>query len=232
MSREQPNRASRFPLGRAVCDGLLKRNLESGSQKGLLRIPDCIVLKVTGHELAASRAVGNIDWTKLIPVQSNIDTVLEIKFKGDELSNQQLIAYRKIAGSVERFRLLEAKDCDCLEKHKPSAKPVRVPVITPMARESSDLRPWYQLVPPKPTLIPTPIPALPQYGPLATKEEGTPLAEHLKTAAVIAGCILLGVVAVELVPAGALAIGVARLIVIGAGAMKNAVAVPTNKKEK
>jgi hypothetical protein len=99
-------------------------------------------------------------------------------------------------------------------------------------RKSSELRPWYQLVPPRPALIPAPQPALPQYGPLATNAEGTLLAEHLKTAAVIAGCILLGIVAVELVPAGALAVGAARLIIIGAGAMKHAVAAPTSKKEK
>ena len=50
MSMNQPNRPSRFPLGRAMGDGLLKRALEGKPQRGLLRIPDCIILKVTGTE--------------------------------------------------------------------------------------------------------------------------------------------------------------------------------------
>ena len=75
MSREQPNWASRFPLGRAMGDGLLKQQLEGRPQKGLLRIPDCIVLKASGVEQASMRAAGHIDWKRLIPVQSNIETV-------------------------------------------------------------------------------------------------------------------------------------------------------------
>lgn len=39
MSMDQPNRPSRFPLGRAIGEGLLKRDLEGKMQKGLLRIP-------------------------------------------------------------------------------------------------------------------------------------------------------------------------------------------------
>ncbi|MES2741078.1 MAG: hypothetical protein V4754_08995 [Pseudomonadota bacterium] len=59
MSIEQPNRPSRFPLGRAMGEGLLKRDLEGRPQKGLLRIPDCIILRSTGVELAAMRAGGH-----------------------------------------------------------------------------------------------------------------------------------------------------------------------------
>ena len=46
-------------------EGLLKRQLEGRPQKGLLRIPDCIVLKATGVELASMRAAGHIDWNVL-----------------------------------------------------------------------------------------------------------------------------------------------------------------------
>lgn len=232
MSREQPNRPSRFPLGRAVCEGLLKRDFEGGPQKGLVRIPDCIILKVTGADLAAMRAAGTIDWSRLIPTQSNIDTVVEIKFDNDELKNEQLLSYRKIAGSVEKFRLLEAQDCDCGERPKPVTVPVRSPVTTPMQRESTEMRRWYQPTPPKPVPVPAPQPVRPQYGPVTGKEEGTPLADHLKTAAVVAGCILVGIIAVELIPVGAVVVGAARLIVIAAGAMKTAAAAPNTKKEK
>lgn len=93
MSIEQPNRPSRFPLGRAMGEGLLKRDLEGRPQKGLLRIPDCIILKSTGVELASMRASGTIDWKRLIPVHENIETVLEIKFAGDKLGVRQQSDY-------------------------------------------------------------------------------------------------------------------------------------------
>ena len=171
MSRDQPNRPSRFPLGRAVGDGILTRDLEGRPQKGLLRIPDCIILKPTGPELAAMRASGRIDWKRLIPVKANIETVVEIKFEGDKLSPGQRDAYRRIAGP-DRFRLLNANECECgTRRRRPAEEPVRAPVTTPMQRESTEQRRWYQPAPPQPAPAPAPRPVRPQYGPEVPQEE-------------------------------------------------------------
>lgn len=227
MSRDQPNRPSRFPLGRAVGDGLLKRDLEGRPLKGLLRIPDCIILKSTGPELAAMRASGHIDWKRLIPVNANIETVVEIKFDGDDLSRSQRDAYRRIAGR-DRFRLLKANECECgIRRRRPAEEPVRSPITTPMTRENAEQRRWYQPAPPKPAPIPAPRPIRPQYGPVVAPEEGSSMSSVLKTAGVVGGVILLGFVAAALLPAEAIAAGVA-LLVVG----RTATAAPINKDKK
>lgn len=206
MSMDQPNRPSRFPLGRAIGEGLLKRDLEGGMQKGLLRIPDCIILKSTGAELAAMRAGGHIDWDLLIPVRRNIETVLEIKFDGDSLKRGQRIAYEKIAGK-DRLRLLEINDCDCgLKRPVPATAPVRVPVTTPMKRESLEERRWYQLPSPQPAPAPAPLPNLPQYGPVAEPGEYRQLSTIIKENPVKSGVILVGAILLTIVAAKALAV--------------------------
>ena len=203
MSAEQPNRPSRFPLGRAMSEGLLKRDLE-GAQKGLLRIPDCIILNATGAELAAMRASGQIDWKRLLPVKQNIETVLEIKFDGDELSPRQQEAYERIAGR-DRFRLLELSDCDCGEKRPPPAtEPVRVPVVTPMEQEAEQNRHWYQLPPPRPLPAPPPQPQRPQYGPIAAEGEHRSLTTFLKENPGTSAVILVGAVVLIALTRGAI----------------------------
>lgn len=232
MSREQPNRASRFPLGRAMGDGLLKRQFEGRPQKGLLRIPDCVVLKVTGAELASMCSAGHIDWKQLIPVQSNIDTVVEIKFAGDELSREQLNAYQRIAGDKAKFRLLETSDCDCNHRRpEPAAEPVRVPVTTPMQRESTAERRWYRPIPPKPTPVPAPQPVKPRYGPVVARDEGMTVADYLKGAAIVAGTIVVGAIVIAALPAeavGATATGLVMLLI----GTRAATAAAVQKKDK
>ncbi len=194
MSVDQPNRPSRFPLGRAIGEGLLKRDLEGKAQKGLLRIPDCIILKSSGVELAAMRASGTIDWERLLPVKDNIETVLEIKFAGDELKPSQQYAYQQIAGKA-RFRLLQIQDCDCNKRPpEPETQPVRVPVVTPMQRESAEPRRWYQLPQQRPAAAPAPQPQLPQYGAVAQSDTHQPLSKILKENPGKAGIILIGAI--------------------------------------
>ena len=220
MSANEPNRPSRFRLGRAVGQGILKRKLEGPSQKGILRIPDCIVLKVSGAELAAMRAAGNIDWNRLLPIKRNIDTVCEIKFN-DELTDQQLNDYMKIGGRT-RFRLLRAADCDCREKRKqPAEQPVRVPVTVPFPASARQRRDLYAS--PSPQATPILSPTTPNYQE-APANAGTPLSDYLLGAAAVGGCILLGVVAIAALPAEVVAGGIT-LLVLG----KTATAAPRKK---
>jgi hypothetical protein len=229
MSIEQPNRPSRFPLGRAMGEGLLKRDLEGRPQKGLLRIPDCIILNSTGAELAAMRASGKIDWERLIPVEQNIETVLEIKFAGDTLDPFQRKAYEKIAGE-ERFRLLEISDCDCgIKRPAPAAAPVRVPVVTPMKRESEEVRRWYQLPQPQPSPALPPQPQMPQYGPTAAPGEYRTLAEYLKANPGKTGVVLMGAILLLIPATRALIVGAAGATLLVTSAAASAA---SNQKKK
>lgn len=233
MSRAQPNRPSRFPLGAAIGQGVLKRTLEGKFQKGLLRIPDCIILKVTGPELAAMRAGGTIIWKRLIPTKNNIETVLEVKFPGDKLTQRQMVAYQRIAGA-DRFRLLEVNDCDCggRKREQPTTQPVRAPVTTPMPHFEPLI-----FLPPFPPNYPPPQPVRPQYGPVVLAEESTALSSILKAVAVTGGVILVGVIVVAVLPelavgAAVVAIGRTAVALISLAVASNtATAAPSTKKE-
>ena len=232
MSREQPNRPSRFPLGHAMCEGLLKRDLEGRPQKGLLRIPDCIILKSTGIELATMRANIQIDWPRLIPVQRNIETVLEMKFAGDRLDRFQQRAYERIAGPG-RFRLLEISDCDCGGKRpEPATEPVRVPVTTPMKRESDELRRWYQLPQPQPVPAPPPQPQLPQYGPMAPQGEHRTLVTVLKENPGTTGVLVLGVILLAIPATRAVIVGAAGATLLVASNATPAASIAKTKETK
>lgn len=193
MSKDQPNRPSRFPIGRAIGDGLLLRDFEGKMQKGMLRIPDVTILKITGAEIEAMRASGKIDWSRFIPVRQNIDTILEIKFPGDKLSDGQIRDYPKIAGE-DKFRILESDDCECNRRRRrvPATDPVRVPVTTPMRRERTEERKWYQPSP-TPAPAPAPQPVRPSYGPTVQGSEGVSLHSYLKSGAkIVGGVVLIG----------------------------------------
>lgn len=135
MNREPPTplmsnkageglRPSRFPLGAAI------REIEEGvGIKGNLRIPDCIILKVSDTEVAnlvkkfAEGKGSQADLKRFVPTQENIDTVVEIKFEGDKLSDEQIKAYKRIAGP-NKFRELKERDCHCgVRKTDPRARP-------------------------------------------------------------------------------------------------------------
>lgn len=126
MSRkpEEWLRPSRFPLGAAT------QEIEEGvGIKGNLRIPDCIILKISDKqvaELVKKFASGNgkkEDLKHFIPMQDNIDTVVEIKFEGDKLNDDQIRDYAIIAGS-NKFRELKERDCHCnVRKKDPRTQP-------------------------------------------------------------------------------------------------------------
>ena len=129
MSAEDPRRPSAFPLGAAIRDGVLnlrKSEIEA-SQKGLLRIPDVVIVKDIGNPL---------------PVQANIERVVEIKFPGDKLSQDQKEAYELIAGGIAKFYLLKYEECECSDKKKPEPHYVPIPIVVPkeeLARERAPL---------------------------------------------------------------------------------------------
>jgi hypothetical protein len=191
MSKDQPNRPSRFPIGRVMGEGLLLRSLEGKTQKGMLRIPDVTILKITGLEIEAMRASGKIDWNRFMPVRQNIETILEIKFPGDKLTDGQIHDYPKIAGE-DKFRLLESDDCDCKQRRRrvPVKEPVRMPVVTPMRRESTEDRKWYQSASPRPAPAPAPQPVRPGYGPVVSASGGVPLSDYLKSGGEIVGGVI------------------------------------------
>lgn len=69
------------------------------------------------------------------PVQGNIRAVIEMKFKGDSLSQEQRLAYEQIAGDPDNFIVME-EDIDCLcddqkQERVPVDLPVPVPAYTP-----------------------------------------------------------------------------------------------------
>ena len=80
-----PEKASeRFPNGR-----------------GMIRIPD--VIRKKDHTLTGEKGYH----------PDNIDTVIEIKFPGDSLTEKQRKAYLKIAGgNRDKFRLMTLKQCE------------------------------------------------------------------------------------------------------------------------
>lgn len=171
MSKKQPHRPSSFPLSQykrissthlpeyssveVVTDILGSKELEqmieiplpaevengirlgTGKKKRvLLRIPD--VVRVIDH---TSGGEGQYS-------QSNLASVIEMKFERDVLDEQQRMAYVEIAGSTERFRLLRTDRCDKADRrqrrewmtaaqHEPVYKPVSQVLSRPL-RASAD----------------------------------------------------------------------------------------------
>ena len=73
---------------------------------GLLRIPDVIRVKDRFAKGAARYAPGNLEF------------VIEMKFEGDRLTNDQALDYRRIAGgSRDKLRLLHTRVCK-IERHR------------------------------------------------------------------------------------------------------------------
>ncbi|MDE1530397.1 VRR-NUC domain-containing protein [Pseudomonas carnis] len=140
MSKREPHRPSSFPLSqyqqlrnrhfeqlasmRIETDLLSKTDLEQmlsptpstsdgalwidrqRNPRGLLRIPDVLRLRSFGNPSKAQYS------------QSNLASVIEMKFPGDSLSPVQQLAYERIAGDKAKLRLLETRNCDTSEKQK------------------------------------------------------------------------------------------------------------------
>lgn len=144
--------------------------------------------------------------------------VLEIKFEGDKLRRTQRSAYQTIAGDPKKFRLLTIAECDCQrDTSAPVQDPIPAPVTTPMEQERKAKDHWYSRKPPLPAPIPPPQPVKPRHGLIASQEEGIPLADYLKGAAVVGGTILVGAIAIAALPLEAAGAAAAALVVLVAG---------------
>ncbi len=141
MSKKQPHRPSSFPLSQykrissrqlpqyssveVVVDLLgldeleemvpvpLPPDVENGIwqdiqvvQKSPMRIPD--VVRVINHTKGGAPQYS----------QPNLAGVIEMKFGKDSLSDDQRRAYRDIAGTSEKFRLLHTDRCNTADKHQ------------------------------------------------------------------------------------------------------------------
>ena len=141
MSKKQPHRPSSFPLSQykrissrqfpqyssveVVMDMLSLDELEgmipvpfpSNVEKGIwqdvesedlghLRIPD--VVRIIDHTLGGEPQYG----------QSNLASVIEMKFNSDALSDRQRKAYERIAGNRLKFRLLHNDRCDRADRRQ------------------------------------------------------------------------------------------------------------------
>jgi hypothetical protein len=194
---------SSFPLGAAIREkvfSLSKQDLESGPQIGLLRIPDVIIVK---------------DKSNFSLEQSNIEMVVEIKFPRDTLKKGQQIAYEKIAGNKNKFKLLETSECQCKPREEKKRQPVDVPA---------------------PLVAPIPKPGRRTAGEPATAnalgENEVPLSDYL-----LAGGLIVGGVAIAYFTAGtgsaisaAAWSSAARLFVVGAAVGASNLAAAQGKK--
>lgn len=129
LNPERSHLPSSYPLGAS------KKQIENYT-KGSLRIPDVTVLKVTSAEMIAMRRKRIVDWNKFYPIEKNIKTIVEVKFKKDVWGVDQHKAYCQIANN--RVRELRDTDC-CCDTRKPQTQHVHefLPILnpTPHAKE-------------------------------------------------------------------------------------------------
>ncbi|WP_124399421.1 VRR-NUC domain-containing protein [Pseudomonas synxantha] len=92
-------------LAPSTSDGALRIDRQR-SPRGLLRIPDVLRLRSFGNPSKAQYS------------QSNLASVIEMKFPGDRLARDQQTAYEDIAGDYQKLRLLETKNCESSDKQK------------------------------------------------------------------------------------------------------------------
>lgn len=178
MSAAEPNRPSAFPLGVMMGEGAFsKRELEGRPQRGLLRIPDVILVK---------------DMLNLSLAQPNVEFVLEIKFPGDTWRAGQEQDYQRIAGDPDRLKVLTPDLCKCKPCRQPEKE--RAPVTVPENRTAEDKTNILRKIREHNAFVDAhPMPYL-----YDRYIEPTPLAENLKTGAMVVGALAVAYVAVTI----------------------------------
>lgn len=74
------------------------------------------------------------------PVQSNIKTVVEVKFPNDPFGKDQIEDYIDIAGSEDKVAVLLTEDCACSDEER-EREMVSEPVAVPTEEKSANLSP-------------------------------------------------------------------------------------------
>jgi hypothetical protein len=103
---------------------------KQGKTRGLLRIPDVVRLRKFTDPGVAQYS------------QTNLVSVIEMKFPGDSLSKEQQDAYISIAGKFNKFRLLRTERCEGQKRPKRDwirasrSEPVYRPVNDALERAS------------------------------------------------------------------------------------------------
>ena len=105
---------------------------------------------------------------------------------------------------------------------------VRAPVVTPMKRQSSEARRWYQL-PQQPEYVPAPQPQPPQYGAATQTDKHRPLSTILKENPGKAGVMLIGAILLIIPTTRAAIVGAVAFLAVSHSATA---ASTSNKKEK
>lgn len=111
MASLKKNQPLQFPLGvdtKALEGAIDLAKLTGRAQKGLLRIPDVVIVK-SKYDFDLS--------------QRNIEFVVEIKFPGDRWQKDQQRDYELIAGDKDRLKLLSPSQCACKTCEEPEKEP-------------------------------------------------------------------------------------------------------------
>ncbi|WP_175819030.1 VRR-NUC domain-containing protein [Burkholderia sp. BCC0419] len=180
MASLRKNQPLQFPLGvdtKALEGAIDLAKLTGRAQKGLLRIPDVVIVK-NMHDFDLS--------------QCNIEFVVEIKFPGDRWQRDQQRDYEFIAGDADRLKLLSPSQCACKTCEEPESVPktVTLPeklVAPDFSRRLSNIR-WHN------NEVARGVSPGPQY------LEPTTLADVLKTGATIIGGLAVAYVVVATGP--------------------------------
>jgi type VI secretion system secreted protein VgrG len=130
------------------------------------------------------------------PTRDNIKKIIEIKFPGDPVDDNQMRAYERIAGKGKTVELWTLDSCGCQEKEEPQPVPVPVPKPGPVA--VPQLPPFPPVAPaPKPKPVPPPapppIPPLPAPGVPGPSSPPSSSTEE-KIAAVLLALLILGLI--------------------------------------
>ncbi|WP_133645180.1 VRR-NUC domain-containing protein [Paraburkholderia flava] len=176
MAALKRNQPFQFPLGmdtKALEEAIDLAKLTGRAQKGLLRIPDVVIVK---------------DRRDFDLSQRNIECVVEIKFPGDRWQTGQERAYVQIAGDQDRLKLLSPATCSCKSCDKPETTPemVTLPektVVPDMTRRLARIREHNALV--GNGVLPGP-----------KHPEPTTLVNVLETGATVVGALAIAYVAV------------------------------------
>ncbi|WP_296223648.1 VRR-NUC domain-containing protein [Ralstonia sp. UBA689] len=177
MAGLKRNTPLQFPLGVDTADlekAFDLAKLTGRAQKGMLRIPDVVIVK-NMHDFDLS--------------QRNIEFVVEIKFPGDRWRSDQRRDYELIAGGKDRVKELSPTLCKCREGEPEKA---RAPATGKLPQKTvvPDMSEWMRRKRDNATAG--------GRQPASVASEPVPLADVLRTGAAAVGALAVAYVAVTI----------------------------------